>query len=171
MKASPSTAAVELNTFYSDHCLYSLPTNEDVDLSTWYTVVLRTEGMRKELDEEFHRVAPITFGYRNEELLGRSGGLESLSSEIRHFYFGNKKIDLESADNLTNLYTDTWFMCGIHEMALHLGISMPVYTGLFAHVSEHFSLTRNFGIQEILGRGILEINNILNSTTVYQIQN
>jgi len=113
------------------------------------SVVLRTDPFRKEINEEWDRIAPITFYYGSEPAL--SNQISEISKEIRQFYFGNAEINLETEQNLTNLYTDALFLKGIQDTALLMAKHTPVYTGLFTQLRKDFSFTWFFGIKEILG--------------------
>ena len=94
-------------------------------------------------------MAPVTFLYEDDP--GLFSHRKEVSKKIYKFYFGDDEITLAKQDNLTNLYTDSWFLNAIHKTALQLAKHTSVYTGLVTHLRTDFSVLSLFGVDEILG--------------------
>jgi len=102
------------------------------------------------MNEDWDRVAPITFQFANiPEFQDRP---LQIAQKLQEFYFEYKEINLEREANLTNLYTDSWFLHGVTQSALNMAKVMPVYTGLVFHPRKDFSILSTVGITENLGK-------------------
>jgi hypothetical protein len=117
------------------------------------SAVLRNEHLLKQLNEDWGNVAPITFYYEDD--IGLSTYRKEVSKKLYKFYFGEDEISLVKQENLTNLYTDSWFLKGIHKTALQLAKHTSVYTGLITHLRKDWSSVSLFGINEVLGKFVV----------------
>ena len=108
--------------------------------------------LRTDMNQNWRRVAPITFSYGTDsELIGDPERTDQVSDKIREFYFNNEEVSMANAQNLTNLYSDALFVRGIHKTALLLAKNTPVYTGMFTYIGGGYSTPSLFGITEVLG--------------------
>jgi len=107
---------------------------------------VRNEELLKSLNDEFERVAPITFGYEIPRKLKLPK--DQVTKEILKFYFDGDPITPAREMNLTNLYTDAWYAHSIKTTAHILGAQTSVYVGIFSHDRTDFSPVRLFGIQD-----------------------
>jgi len=107
------------------------------------------EALVKKLNDEFGYAAPITFLYENNP--GFQSHRKEVTKKIHKFYFGGEEITTDKFENLTNIYTDSWFLHGIHETALALAEHTTVYTGLITHRRKDFSMLSAFGVAKNFG--------------------
>jgi len=120
------------------------------------SAIIRNKDLLQNLNDEFERVAPITFGYEFDQKLKHRK--VEVSKAIRKFYFDDKPITPEMEQNLTNAYTDAYFLTGTRRAALMLGMQTPVYVGLFTHDRKDFSPVRAFGVAEDVAGSVKRFN-------------
>ncbi|KAF2902653.1 hypothetical protein ILUMI_03538 [Ignelater luminosus] len=90
----------------------------------------------EELNRDFDRLAPMVFLYDNNPKK------DEITKKIRKFYFGSKDIDNSTKTELTNLFTDSWFLLPLYAaVQLHTKYTNhPVYYYIFGiHGSESYS--------------------------------
>jgi carboxylesterase type B len=110
------------------------------------------------LETDFLKIAPIAFNYKS---WFPQKNLDKVSNEVRKFYFGDKPIDKDTFQNLTNLYSDANFVYGVWKLALSHATEKPVYPYFFTYQDETSqSLTCLItGRKELLGTSGLLIEN------------
>ncbi|XP_053697726.1 juvenile hormone esterase [Sabethes cyaneus] len=72
--------------------------------------------LRASLNEQWDRALPISLNYDHHEEPGRQ---QEITAAINRFYFNDRQLVKETEQNLTNLYTDAWFLAGMDEY-LHI---------------------------------------------------
>uniref|UniRef100_A0A1B0D937 Carboxylesterase type B domain-containing protein n=1 Tax=Phlebotomus papatasi TaxID=29031 RepID=A0A1B0D937_PHLPP len=87
------------------------------------------------LNENWDRALPISLNYDHHSMDRQ----KEITAAISEFYFANRKIIPETNQNLTNLYSDAWFVAGFDEyLRIRLTKSKgkrvgPTFVYLFAH--------------------------------------
>uniref|UniRef100_A0A182NR34 Carboxylic ester hydrolase n=1 Tax=Anopheles dirus TaxID=7168 RepID=A0A182NR34_9DIPT len=116
----------------------------------WMTGLTQDEGalksaslinvpeLRKSLNDHWDDALPISLFYDHHELDRQ----RQITTEINNFYFNNQKLVKETEQNLTNVYSDAWFLAGMDEyLRIRLlgnhrrspGVTVgPTYVYLFA---------------------------------------
>ncbi|KAF2902649.1 hypothetical protein ILUMI_03534 [Ignelater luminosus] len=84
-------------------------------------------NLLEELNKNFDKLAPIIFMYEDNPKK------DEVSKKIRNYYFGDKNIDDSTKGELTNLFTDSWFLFPqVVAAQLHAKYtSHPVYFYIF----------------------------------------
>ncbi|ODN01905.1 Venom carboxylesterase-6 [Orchesella cincta] len=120
---------------------------EDVCLLDAWSVLLEPT-LLQDLSQDWHRIAPVTFMYKETALEP-----DAVSNQIKAYYFGTKDVGNETASNLTNLYSDRYFNHGIRSSALmhvQTNEAIPVYLYMFSYRGTQ-SHTKYADISDILG--------------------
>ncbi|KAK5647001.1 hypothetical protein RI129_005465 [Pyrocoelia pectoralis] len=102
-------------------------TTEDGAIGT--AALYRDKGL-EELNDNFAKVAPLLFCYDQATY-----NTTTASQEIRHFYFGDRKIDHKTKSKLTDAVTDTWFYAATDSLIkMHTEYGKhPVYFYVFGY--------------------------------------
>lgn len=119
--------------------------------------IINLPELYKDFNENFEKALPISLYYNHHD----KSVQKSLTDQINQYYFGMRKLNLELHQNLTNLYTDGWFLAGTDE---YLNIRLdqkergPTFIYLFAHKGEA-SLTEIFkgGRENFYGNACISI--------------
>nr|CAH7768495.1 unnamed protein product [Callosobruchus chinensis] len=100
-----------------------------------------TQQLIEEFDERFDELAPMSLEY--DKFLD---DIDTVTKNLRKFYFGKDKIDQTKVKELIDLYTDGWFMDAADTaVRLHYKhTSQPVYFYLFGYRGSA-SFTKIFG--------------------------
>jgi carboxylesterase type B len=88
--------------------------------------------------------------YDEDEITMSDEDRDMFSDKIRKFYFGQEVISKENRRNLTNLYTDRYFIHGVKETILLHAKKSPVYPYIFTFQGD-FSFLSFFGVNDIKG--------------------
>ncbi|XP_058454954.1 carboxylic ester hydrolase [Malaya genurostris] len=92
--------------------------------------------IRANLNEHWDRALPVSLNYDHHDERRQ----QEITNAINKFYFNNQQLIKETEQNLTNLYTDAWFLAGMDEY-LHIRLegdsrrktpAGPTYVYLFA---------------------------------------
>lgn len=123
---------------------------EDEGLLFHSAVLSRTEKLRKDFNDNWLKIFPITFGY--QELGFTSHQMNWISTQIKEFYFGDKEMGGEATfQNLTNLYSDRAFFHGIEKAISYHVKHNKVYAAILAHKGKFSLVSLLLGITENLG--------------------
>lgn len=102
--------------------------------------LINVPELRASLNEHWDRALPVSLNYDHHEDSGRR---QDITDAINRFYFNDRKLIKETEQNLTNLYSDAWFLAGMDEY-LHIRLEKsngqkrptttvgPTYVYLFA---------------------------------------
>ena len=101
------------------------------------------------MNAEWNRIAPITLIYG--DTLPTPMQRDHVSEKIRSFYFGNKMIGPETRENLTNLYSDRYFVHGVQTAAFNFAKHIPVYPFHFSYQGAQSNL-KTVGINDVKGK-------------------
>nr|XP_029723886.1 venom carboxylesterase-6-like [Aedes albopictus] len=92
--------------------------------------------LRASLNQHWDRALPLSLYYDHHEDPNKR---QEITEAINKFYFNNRKLVKETEQNLTNLYSDAWFLAGMDEYlrirltkSNTLGTVGPTYVYLFA---------------------------------------
>ncbi|XP_023016954.2 esterase E4 isoform X1 [Leptinotarsa decemlineata] len=136
----PSVEPKHEGAFLPDHPLNLIKSGQSMDVPI--IVGLNTEdgslkvagyenfNLTSEFDERFDELVPISFGFdRYVE------NTDTITRNLRKFYFGNKKIDSSTIGDVVNLYTDGWFLKGADDVVRLQTkyYQSPVYYYLFGY--------------------------------------
>ncbi|XP_039430550.1 venom carboxylesterase-6 [Culex pipiens pallens] len=75
--------------------------------------LINLSELRASLNENWERALPVSL-YYNHHLPDRAR-VEDITGAIGSFYFNGRKLIKETEQNLTNLYSDAWFLAGMDE--------------------------------------------------------
>lgn len=109
-------------------------------------VILNSTELTEEFNGNWNRMAPFALSYKEAV----NDGNDEASTNIRNFYFANRPIDLDSRENLTNLFSDrNFFQCNRNAAILHARFS-PVYLYYFTQPGplswlDIFKIPQEFG--------------------------
>ncbi|XP_062554663.1 carboxylic ester hydrolase [Armigeres subalbatus] len=98
--------------------------------------LINVPELRASLNQHWDRALPLSLNYDHHEDLHR----QEITEAINKFYFNDRKLVKETEQNLTNLYSDAWFLAGMDEyLRIRLtesnsvaGSVGPTYVYLFA---------------------------------------
>ncbi|KAF2902140.1 hypothetical protein ILUMI_04048 [Ignelater luminosus] len=102
-------------------------TTEDGALKSAH--IYNNSKLVKEFNEDFEKLAPYLFVYH------KTSANKDVGKKIRDFYFGDKQIDESMKDEVTNMFTDGWFLLP-EDAAVRLHTKytkQPVYYFLFGY--------------------------------------
>ena len=121
---------------------------------TWYFEfcfkgILNVPVLTKELDEDWLRIAPLTLMY--DDIVPPQHQNET-SRKIRDFYFGNQSISTETRDQLSDLYSDRFFVYPTEKAArLYSKHGGPTYLYLFTYAGEYTNVEETPGNPNHIG--------------------
>ncbi|KAF2902811.1 hypothetical protein ILUMI_03376 [Ignelater luminosus] len=103
-----------------------------------------------DIDQDFNRAISLSLGYNNNNEVDK----KRISRQLRHYYFGNKKIDNSTKDKLTNMFTDVLFLLGADKSVRLHGRhgTQPVfyyhfgYRGTESHSTLYGDSTHDYGV-------------------------
>lgn len=110
----------------------------------WMTGLTSEEGAMKssplifnaeltaDLLKNWEKALPISLYYDHHS----DGRVERITEEIDNFYFKNQKLNSETHQNLTNLYTDGWFFSAMIEY-LKIRFTDPAHADTFVYLFTH----------------------------------
>lgn len=110
---------------------------------------MKNEKLLKDLNENWFRRAPHYFLYDDSKVGQEAKDL--ISKRIKKFYFGDEPISQNNFENLTNLYSDSYFIHGVRNTALLHGSHAPVYPVVLAYEGYPWSHVLGFGFEKPLG--------------------
>ncbi|CAG7830066.1 unnamed protein product, partial [Allacma fusca] len=122
--------------------------NKDEGLLFHAETILMNEKALGELNTEFNKWIPISLMY--EDILPHVGQRDHVSQQIKSFYFGNKMIGADTRENLTNMYSDRFFVHGVQTAAFNFAKYASVYPFLVTYTGANSNL-KLFGIGEVKG--------------------
>lgn len=99
--------------------------------------LINVPELRASLNEHWNRALPLSLNYDHHEDPYKQ---QEITEAINKFYFNDRKLVKETEQNLTNLYSDAWFLAGMDEyLRIRLtksntvaGNVGPTYVYLFA---------------------------------------
>ncbi|XP_059619894.1 venom carboxylesterase-6 [Phlebotomus argentipes] len=96
--------------------------------------LINVPELTESLNENWDHALPISLNYDHHSLSRQ----KEITSAINEFYFKNRKLTPETSQNLTNLYSDAWFVLGFDEylrirLTQSQGKRGPTFVYLFAH--------------------------------------
>jgi hypothetical protein len=104
-----------------------------------------------EMNQDWYRVAPLTFSYRDTALQR-----DAVSNQIKSYYFSSADIGEKTRANLTNLYSDRYYChCSRVGAMLHKKVDEgnPVYLYQFAYKLPMRSFLNVLNIHRSTGEG------------------
>lgn len=112
-------------------------------------VIMKDEKLLAEVNDEWMEHAPSYFLYDDPNV--SKDAKDIISKRIYKFYFGDKKISQETFDNLTNLYSDSFFIHEIRNTILLHAKHAPVYPIILGFEGYEWSQLMRFGYEKPLG--------------------
>ncbi|XP_050088425.1 juvenile hormone esterase [Anopheles aquasalis] len=73
--------------------------------------LINVPSLRHSLNEHWDQALPISLYYDHHNLTRQ----QEITERINKFYFNNQKLVEKTERNLTNLYSDAWFLAGMNE--------------------------------------------------------
>ena len=89
---------------------------EDEGCTMYAGLVLNHEELTEELNNNWESLAPSALDY--DKFISCPDKEKKLTEKIRKFYFGDKRIGLETRNNLTDLYSDSLITYGVYRSAI-----------------------------------------------------
>ncbi|ODM96734.1 Esterase FE4 [Orchesella cincta] len=117
---------------YGSEVPFMIGATEDEGATMYAGTVLSNEEWRKELDEEWDRIAPKAVGY---DVHFTPEQQKAVSDGLRQLYFGTNAIGQETAQELVDFYSDH-ILHGVHKAALGYaagGKNRRTYLYQYAH--------------------------------------
>ncbi|XP_021957941.1 esterase 6 [Folsomia candida] len=112
-------------------------------------LIMKDEKLLAEVNDEWMEHAPSYFLYDDPNV--SKDAKDIISKRIYKFYFGDKKISQETFDNLTNLYSDSFFIHEIRNTILLHAKHAPVYPIILGFEGYEWSQLMRFGYEKPLG--------------------
>lgn len=99
------------------------------DTSFLSTVTVNDEEYTEDVNYRWINIGANAVGLetRNISKLNMHKGLRKL----RRFYFGDEDIQPKHLQNLTDLYSDAWFISGLHQTIKYHSMHAPIYPYIF----------------------------------------
>ncbi|CAL8075222.1 unnamed protein product [Orchesella dallaii] len=113
---------------------YVIGITEEEGLLFHSAYVLKNAELQRNMNEDWNYVAPITLYYDKRYIPEEERN--QISRTIRGFYFGGRKVEPNSATNLTNLYSDRLFNWGTRTAAMLQAKLSPVYPYIFGFIGD-----------------------------------
>ncbi|CAG7787108.1 unnamed protein product [Allacma fusca] len=123
---------------------------EDEGIYFHSSSILKEKQLESDVNNDWHRIAPISLTYYDDDSVSQQE-LNLISDSIKSYYFKDQPISENTRQQLTNLYSDRYFVHGVRTTALiqakHL---VPVYIYMFAYKGS-FSFLQDRGFEKGLG--------------------
>jgi len=112
---------------------------------------MKDEELRKKVDENWMDIAPSLFLYddRGPKKISKETK-DQISKALRKHYFKGAPVSQDTFQNLTDVFSDSYFIQGARKTALAHGKHAPAYTAVLGYKGT-WSQLFNIGYTEVLG--------------------